>query len=185
MARESEERGPTRLRPRSDRKKKTPSEKGGGGLLAKTPVLLGIGHGPRGGRPLRRLQVPGRRAQGRRRRSSSPRTRTAGGEHGDGHGEGQRRRGKTKPTRKKLVELNVVDFKAPNTQNGRRYHLRRQRLVSVKGEVETKVKDMIKDREALIKDRVRTIIGADGSGKARRGFRTRPGDPPPAGEDPA
>jgi flagellar basal body-associated protein FliL len=57
------------------------------------------------------------------------------------------------------VELNVVDFKAPNTQNGRRYLYDVSVYVSVKGEFEAKVKDRIKDRDALIRDRLRTIIG--------------------------
>ena len=60
--------------------------------------------------------------------------------------------------KKKLIEINIVDFKAPNTQNGRRYIYDVSMVATARGEHEQKVRDVIKEREALIKDRVRTIV---------------------------
>jgi flagellar basal body-associated protein FliL len=125
------------------------------GLLAKTPVLLGLvmvleavvlfagfkflGGGPKAASAVELAHED-----------------DSGGEHGEGHGEKKAAKAGDKDS---FVELNVVDFKAPNTQNGRRYLYDVSVYVSVKGDAEAKVKDKIKDREALIKDRIRTIIG--------------------------
>jgi flagellar basal body-associated protein FliL len=136
-------------------------KKGAGGLLAKTPVLLGLvmvieaavlfagfkflGGGPKNASAVELAHEEGGGHDG------------GGDGHGDPHGDGK---GAAKGHDKdKSVELNVVDFKAPNTQNGRRYLYDVSVYVSIKGEHEAKVKDKIKDREALIKDRMRTIIG--------------------------
>ena len=125
----------------------------GAAMLSKTPVLLGVvmlleavvlfagfkflGGGPK---PASAVELA-HEGEG-------------GGEHGEGAGKSAKAGDKDK-----FVELNVVDFKAPNSQNGRRYLYDVSVYVSVKGEAEAKVKDMIRDREALIKDRIRTIIG--------------------------
>jgi hypothetical protein len=78
-----------------------------------------------------------------------------GGGHGDGHGGGEKPK---KVDKKKLIEVQVVDFKAPNKVSGRTLLFDVSFVVQTKGENEEKVKGAIKDREALIKDRVRTII---------------------------
>jgi flagellar basal body-associated protein FliL len=62
------------------------------------------------------------------------------------------------PTRKKTAELLVLDFKAPNKVNGRTFLYDVSIYVVVKAKDEQLVKDTLKEREALIKDRVRTII---------------------------
>ncbi len=72
------------------------------------------------------------------------------GAHGDGHGKGG--------DKKKTVELNVLDFKAPNKLSGRTFLYDVSIFIVTKGEFEKKVKDTLAEREALIKDRVRTII---------------------------
>lgn len=59
---------------------------------------------------------------------------------------------------KKTVELLVVDFKAANKASGRTFLYDVSIYVVTKGEREKQVKDGLKEREALIKDRVRTII---------------------------
>ena len=135
--------------------KRAAEEKGGGGgLLAKTPVMLGLvmvleavvlfaGFKFLGGGPKSASAVELAHDEG-------------GGEHGEGKSDGKSSK---KSDKDKFVELNVVDFKAPNSQNGRRYLYDVSVFVSVKSEAEAKVKDMIKDRDALIKDRIRTIIG--------------------------
>ena len=135
-----------------------------GGLLAQTPVLLGIvmvleavvlfagfkflGGGPKPANAVDLAQDDSGHGEGGH----------DDGHGGGGHGEGG---GTTKKANDKdrLVELNVVDIKAPNTQNGRRFIYDMSVYASVKGEFEAKVKERIKDRDALIKDRMRTIIG--------------------------
>jgi flagellar basal body-associated protein FliL len=139
--------------PPKESAEKKPEASGASAMLAKTPVHLGVvmvleavvlfagfkflGGGPKAASAVE-LAHEGE----------------SGGEHGEGAGKGGKGADKDK-----FVELNVVDFKAPNSQNGRRYLYDVSVYVSVKGEAEAKVKDMIKDREALIKDRIRTIIG--------------------------
>ena len=63
-----------------------------------------------------------------------------------------------KGSSKKPVELLVVDFKAPNKASGRTFLYDVAIYVVTKPEREKLVKDTLKEREALIKDRVRTII---------------------------
>ena len=126
---------------------------GGGGLMGKTPVLLGIvmmleavvlfaGFKFLGGGPKQAAAVG--LAQ-------------EGGDNGGGGGPGEGG-GKKGSEKDRVVEINIVDIKAPNTQNGRRFIYDMSVFASVKGEFEQKVKDRIKERDALIKDRMRTII---------------------------
>jgi len=135
------------------------AKKGAGGLMAKTPVLLGLvmvieaavlfagfkflGGGPK---PASAVELAEKEGGG-----EEPKL--------DAHGNPIPGSEKKKVDKDHAVELNVVDFKAPNTQNGRRYLYDVSVYVSVKAEFETKVKDRIKDRDALIRDRLRTIIG--------------------------
>jgi flagellar basal body-associated protein FliL len=134
---------------------------GAGALLGKTPVLLGIvmlleavvlfagfkflGGGPKPASAVELAQEDGGHDG-------------HGEGGGEGHGEGTAGGGKKAKDKDRVVELNVVDIKAPNTQNGRRFIYDMSVFASVKGEFEEKVKDRIKDRDALIKDRMRTII---------------------------
>jgi len=123
---------------------------GGGGLLSKTPVLLGgamlieavvlfagfkfIG----GGGP----------------KSANAADLTTETRVGDKTGKD----GAASADKNKSVEINVVDFKATNKQSGRTFLYDVSIFVSVKADAADKVKGLIQDREALIKDRVRTII---------------------------
>jgi flagellar basal body-associated protein FliL len=129
---------------------------GGGGLLTKTPVLLGgvmlleavvLFAG------FKFLGSGAHHADGADLVSESS---SAHGEKGEGkEGEGK---GGAVVDKKKVVEVPVLDFKAPNKQSGRTF-LYDVNIVAVsKGEFEEKVKTNIKDHESLIKDRVRTII---------------------------
>jgi flagellar basal body-associated protein FliL len=56
------------------------------------------------------------------------------------------------------AELSLVDFKAMNRLSGRALLYDVSIFVSVKSEHQDAVQQKIKDREALIKDRIRTII---------------------------
>jgi flagellar basal body-associated protein FliL len=59
---------------------------------------------------------------------------------------------------KSSVEIQVVDFRAPNKMSGRTFLYDVSIFVVTKSEFEEKVKGMISSRDALIKDRIRTII---------------------------
>jgi len=77
--------------------------------------------------------------------------------HGEGgHGGGE---GKAAPVDKsKTIEINVLDFKAPNKLSGRTFLYDVSIYLVTKNEFAEQVKQTIKDRDALIKDRIRTII---------------------------
>lgn len=74
---------------------------------------------------------------------------------GEGHGEGA---GKAPLDKNRNVEMSVVEFRAQNKMSGRTFLYDVSIWVVTKGEFEEKVRAAIKDREALIKDRIRTII---------------------------
>jgi flagellar basal body-associated protein FliL len=59
---------------------------------------------------------------------------------------------------KKAIELKVLEFKAPNKQSGRTYLYDLAIYILIKGENKAKVEPLITERDALIKDRIRTII---------------------------
>ncbi len=74
--------------------------------------------------------------------------------HGDGHGEG-----KAQADKKKVLEIHVVDdFRALNKANGHTYFFDVSIVVLSKSESAGMVKQTIDDRGALIRDRIRTII---------------------------
>jgi hypothetical protein len=135
-------------------------KKKGGGLLSKTPVLLGgvmlieaavlfAGFKLLGGSAPK--PAPGAElAEGKEEGGAEE-----GGGHGDGHGGGDKPK---KTDKRKTIEVPVLDFKAPNKVSGRTFLFEVSIFATTKGENEEKVKAAIKDREALIKDRVRTII---------------------------
>lgn len=60
--------------------------------------------------------------------------------------------------KKKTVEVQVVEFKAPNKSSGRTFLYDVSIYVVVKAQFEQRVKDTFKANEALIQDRIRTII---------------------------
>lgn len=59
---------------------------------------------------------------------------------------------------KATVEIQVVDFRAPNKLSGRTFLYDVSIFLVTKAEFADKVKDTISSRDALIKDRIRTII---------------------------
>ena len=122
---------------------------GKGGMLSRTPVLLGA---------VMLLEAvvlfAGFKALGGGPRNAAG-AHLATPDDPDGHGD----RGKGgSPARPRAVELLVLDFKAPNKVNGRTFLYDVSIYAVVKGEYEKRAKDGLKEREALIKDRVRTII---------------------------
>jgi flagellar basal body-associated protein FliL len=131
-----------------------------GGLLTKTPVLLGgvmlieaavlfAGFKMLGGSSPK--PAPGAElAEGKGEEGAEE-----GGGHDDGHGGGDKPK---KSDKRKTIEIQVVDFKAPNKVSGRTFLFEVSIFATAKGVNEEQVKAAIKDREALIKDRIRTII---------------------------
>ena len=63
-----------------------------------------------------------------------------------------------KPNPKKRVELAVLDFKAPNKLTGRTFLYDVSIYIVTRDELKEKVRQTIAEREATIKDRIRTIV---------------------------
>lgn len=141
------------------------AKKGGmGALLTKLPVMLGgvmiieaavlfagfkfLGSGPK--------NAAGADLTTTETENAAEEHGAKSGEQGGGHG----KEGDAKPAgpKRKTVELQVLDFKAQNKTTGRMFMYDVSIYVVTKSDFETKVKDTIKANEALIKDRVRTII---------------------------
>jgi flagellar basal body-associated protein FliL len=145
-------------------KGKDAAKGGAGGLLAKTPVLLG-------GVMILEAAVlfAGFKFLGSAPKAASGAdiTITEDGSHGDdqaksddGHGktDAHGKGASTKTSSKKTVEVQVIDFRAPNRQTGRPFLYDVTIFAVTKGEHQEHVETTIKERGALIKDRLRTII---------------------------
>jgi len=148
---EPEEKGGASAHPPEE--KKNPGG-GGGALLKSTPMLLGVvmlvealvlfaG--------FKMFSGPPHSAQAADAASDEEGGHGEGG-HGDGHG------GPVKGEKRKVVELQVLEFKAPNKQSGRLFLYDVSVFVTVKTEFKERVEAGFKDREATIRDRARTII---------------------------
>ena len=142
--------------PPGGEKKDAKAGKGAAALLAKTPVVMG-------GVMLLEAVVlfAGFKFLG----AGAPPVDAASVAHlDDGHGDGAHgAAGKgdgagAAADKRKTVEVNVLDFKAPNKMAGRTFLYDVSIYIVTKNEFAEQVKQTIKDREALIKDRVRTII---------------------------
>ncbi len=73
-------------------------------------------------------------------------------------GDGKNPPGSAEADKNKTVEILVIDFRSPNKISGRTYLYDVRIVVSTKSEFGDKVKSIIAEREALITDRIRTII---------------------------
>lgn len=155
MAEKSDKKSePAPAPPAAPAEKKEPSgeKKGAGGGLGKTPLLLGIvmlveaavlfaGFKLLGGGPQHSVAIQ-----------------LSAGEKG---GHGDKPAGDGAPGAaggERTVEVPVVELRAPNSQNGRRFIYEVAFVALVKADAEAKVKDAIKAHENQIKDRVRTIV---------------------------
>ena len=150
---ESEDKGATPAHP-TEEKKSSSSSAGSGGLLKSTPMLLGVVM----------LVEAAVLFAGFKMFSGSPHSANAadvaGDEEGSGHGEGghDAHGGPVKTDKRKVIELQVLEFKAPNKQSGRLFLYDVSVFVTVKSEFKERVESALKDREATIRDRARTII---------------------------
>jgi flagellar basal body-associated protein FliL len=124
-------------------------KKGGGGLMTKMPVLLG-------GVMLIEAVVL---FAGFKFLGGSAHAAQGAEIVGDDHAKGEA--GTTAggaAAAAKTVEVPVVDFRAPNKQSGRMFIYDVSIFAVVKTASADQVKQTITDQEALIKDRIRTII---------------------------
>jgi len=129
---------------------KESAKSGSGGLLTKTPVLL----------TAVMLVEAVVLFAGFKFIAGGPRHADAAdvkGEHGEGGGDAAAKAAAAEKD-KKPVEIPLVDFRATNKVRGRTLWVDVSMFVVTRGENEEKVRKAIKDREALIKDRVSTII---------------------------
>lgn len=79
---------------------------------------------------------------------------------GGGHGEAAAGEGGAAGTasKAKFVEVPILEFKAPNKRSGRTFLYDVSFVASVKGDSAEKVRDSLKQNEARVADRIRTII---------------------------
>ena len=145
--------------------KKDSHGKKGGGLMTKMPVLLGIvmvleavvlfagfkflgaGAKPAAGADLTSTTEGEDHSAGGH---------DAGG-HDGGHGGGD---GAAKPVdKKKTVVVKITEFKAPNKKSGSTFLYDLKICVVTRGEFQKRIEDAIAEKEPLIQDRIRTIIG--------------------------
>jgi flagellar basal body-associated protein FliL len=140
-------------------KKEDGAKKAGGGLLAKTPVLLGIAM------VLEAIVLfAGFKFLGG---GAKPAHADIGivideGGKGEGGKEGGKEGGEhsgPRPSNEKEKQVDIVqNFKARNAQNGRSYIYDLSVAILVKSENEEKVKEKVKARDAVVKDRIRTVV---------------------------
>ncbi|HEV8379715.1 MAG TPA: flagellar basal body-associated FliL family protein [Tepidisphaeraceae bacterium] len=159
---EAEDKNPAPAKPPEEKKA---AGGGMGGLLKSTPALLGVVMVIEAGVLFAGFKIfngPPHSAH-----AAEAGGEEEGGEHGDPHG------GPIKGEKKKVVELNVLEFKAPNKQSGRLFLYDVSVYVTVKTEFKERVEMAFKDREATIKDRARTIISQ--SDPEKLGGGTEPG----------
>jgi flagellar basal body-associated protein FliL len=133
------------------KKEGAPEEKKGGGFLTKTPVLLGgvmIIEAVVLFAGFKFLAGSAKSAQGAEIITADA-AKGEKGEKGDAA---------SPADAMKTTELPVVDFRAPNKQSGRMFIYDVSIFAVVKTTSADEAKQIISDREALIKDRVRTII---------------------------
>lgn len=135
-------------------KKEGGEKKKGGGLLSKTPVLLGIVMVLEAVVLFAGVKFLGSGPQAAVAIDLKEGEKASHGDKTDAHGGAEKKPG----PKEKTVEVPVLDFKAPNTQNGRRYIYDVNVFATVNADSSDKVKEKIKANDALIRTRIRTII---------------------------
>lgn len=141
--------------PAKDAEKKEGGEKKkGGGLMSKTPVLLGIVMVLEAVVLFAGVKFLGSGPQAAVAIDLKEGEKAGHGDKTDAHGGAEKKSG----PKEKTVEVPVLDFKAPNTQNGRRYIYDVNVFATVNADSSDKVKEKIKANDALIRTRIRTII---------------------------
>lgn len=156
------------------KEEKAGDEKKGGGLITKTPVLLGGVMAIQavivlaGVKFLMPAPAPAAAAvvvEGEEHGEASGEDAAHGGSDAkaDSHGAADDKGGGAKTETKtydpkKHYEIKLIEIKAPNKLSGRTFLYDLQIVVLVKGKVAKDLEKTISEREALIRDRIRTII---------------------------
>lgn len=122
----------------------------GGGLLSKTPALLGAAMVIEAV-----VLFAGFKFLGGGAKPASATVSTAEGKEGEKTSGEKGEAGKGEKT---TVEIKVLDFKAENKQAGRTFLYDLSIFIIVKSQFEEKAAAKIKAHDALIQDRIRTII---------------------------
>lgn len=130
----------------------------GGSFLAKTPVLLGVVMVVEAG-----ILFAGFKMLGGGTPKAAAAAELTTEESQESHGssnasEGHGEKTTKKTDKKKVAIINVVEGRFPNKATGRTYLYDIQVAVMTKGEFEERVTQIVKDRDAMIKDRLRTVI---------------------------
>ena len=141
---------------------------GAGGLLAKTPVLLG-------GVMLLEAAVlfAGFKFLGGGPAPAAGAALAHDAAHGGDESPGGAGKSPAASDKKSFVEIEVLSFRAPNKQSGRTFLYDVSIYVVAKADKEELVKKTFESRKALITDRVRTIIAQ--SDPEKLGGGTEPG----------
>jgi flagellar basal body-associated protein FliL len=139
--------------PAGDKKDAKPAGGGIGALLGKTPVLLGAAMLIEAV-----VLIGGFKFIGGGAPKAAAAAELETGEKGAAGGDAKGADGKDAAPDKSPVEIQIVDFRAPNKLSGREFLYDVAMFVVVKPDNADKVKAMISSRDALIKDRIRTII---------------------------
>jgi len=129
-------------------KKETPPAAGSSSLLKSTPMLLGIVMVVEGALLFAAFKMFG----------GSPKTVQGADLVTEESDHGHHGKPASRPSSRKYAELPVLSFKAPNSLRGRTYLYDVSVFVVVKSEHREKVESSLKEREATIQDRMRTII---------------------------
>jgi flagellar basal body-associated protein FliL len=133
---------------------------GGGGLLKSTPALLGVVMVVEAAVLFGGFKMLG----------GGPKDSHGAEPHDGKHATDDKH---AKPDPKTLVEVAVLEFKAPNRVNGNSYLYDVKIYVSAKPDNQKALTDVITARSATIQDRVRTIISQ--SDPSKLGGGTEPG----------
>ena len=123
-----------------------------GGLLAKTPVLIGAVMAAEAIILFAGFKVLG----GGPKNAGADVALVKDGEHGEGKGDGKGEAGHG--GKGDAVELPVCELRAPNKLSGRTFLYDVSLFATAKPEQAEKLKGLLSARDALIKDRLRTII---------------------------
>ncbi len=146
--------------PPASAKDKPAADKKGGGLLGSLPVMLGVVMIVEAAVIFAGIKFLG---GGPKPAGAEPVAESSSGSHGEsggkegGHGTAAGA-GAAKADGKKLVEITVIEFKAPNRVSGTTYIYDVKVALTTKADNKDKVQGSITERSATIMDRTRTII---------------------------
>jgi flagellar basal body-associated protein FliL len=152
---------------------KAEAKSGGGGMLSRMPVLIGgvmiieaavlfagfkfLGAAPKSAAAAL-INEDGTPASDGEGAASTEGAKKEGSGEGGGHGAAADSKAEKIPPKKAIEIPVVIDFKAPNKLSGRSIIYDVAITAATKGMYKDKVEKTFREREGLLKDRIRTII---------------------------